>query len=423
MSIESKLARPDRWADVGRVPRTSFRARLARASVRRAAGRLPFRVTIPGERIGGGTASGVNEVPVMRLQRPESFYRRLGAGGLIGFGEAFQAGDWDCDELAGLLTVFVAGIDTFVPTPLQWIRGHRAAPRHPRDDEETISGARRNARHHYDLPSALFRGFLDETMTYSAAMFLTDDDGLPIAPEDALADAQRRKIDRMLDLVGVAEGTRLLEIGTGWGELAIRAARRGALVHTVTNSAEQAMLARDRVADAGLADRVHVDLRDYRELAADSGGYDAIVSVEMIEAVGQHHWPAYFTTLDRLLAPHGRVGLQAITMRHDRMMKVRHTYTWIHKYIFPGGLIPSIPVIEQALASQTGLHVLDRHAFGSHYAATLRLWRARFTRNWPSIEQLGFDATFRRTWEFYLAYCEAGFAAEFLDVYQLVLSR
>lgn len=194
-------------------------------------------------------------------------------------------------------------------------------------------------------------------------------------------------------------------------------------MHTVTNMPEHAAYARDRVSQAVVTGQVRVDLRDYREITADDGTYDAIVSVEMIEAVGRSYWPPYFQAIDRLLAPQGRIGLQAMTMRHDRMIKTSTTYTWIDKYIFPGGLIPSIPAIEQTLARHTSLRVLDRHAFGGHYRATLSLWRTRFNRNWPSVAELGFDEVFRRTWNFYLAYCEAGFAAGYLDVNQFLIAR
>jgi len=169
--------------------------------------------------------------------------------------------------------------------------------------------------------------------------------------------------------------------------------------------------------------KVRVDVLDYRELAADDGGYDAIVSVEMIEAVGRRYWPAFFQALEALLAPQGRIGLQAMTMRHDRMIRTSTTYTWIDKYIFPGGLIPSRQGIEQALARNTTLRVVDRSAFGDHYRATLALWRARFNRNWPMVAELGFDETFRRTWDLYLAFSEAGFAAGYLDVNQFLIAR
>jgi len=389
---------------------------VARAIVRRAAGRLPLRVTLRG-------VGRAPDAPVLRLRRPESFYRRLGSHGLIGFGEAFQAGDWDSDDLAGLLTVLAAGADVIVPRKLQWIRGHSAAPRRPRAERQTVDGARRNARHHYGLPQELFRAFLDETMCYSSAIFPVGADQRPVADDSMLAEAQRRKIDRLLDLAGVGEGTRVLEIGTGWGELPVRAAQRGALVHTVTNMAEHATAARERAAQAGVADRVRVDLRDYRELTAADGSYDAIISVEMIEAVGRRYWPDYFRALDRLLAPRGRIGLQAMTMRHDRMLRTSATYTWSDKYIFPGGLIPSFLAIEQNLAHHTSLRVLGRHGYGDHYHATLRLWRARFNENWPAVAALGFDEVFRRTWDFYLASSEAGFAAGYLDVHQFLIGR
>jgi cyclopropane-fatty-acyl-phospholipid synthase len=392
---------------------------LAKAVTRHAARRLPFSVAVPG---GGSEGTRRPGDPVLLLRRPEAFYRRLGANGLIGLGEAFQAGDWDSEDLPGLLTVFAAGVDTVIPPWLQRVRGHSAARRRPREEEQTIDGARRNARHHYALPDGLFRAFLDETMCYSSAIFPVGADGRVMAEDGALAEAQRRKIDRLLDLAGVRDGTRVLEIGTGWGELAVRAAQRGALVHAVTNMAEHAEFARDRASRAGVTSRVRVDQLDYRELTAADGGYDAIISVEMIEAVGRQYWPRYFRALEGLLAPQGRIGMQAMTMRHDRMTRTSTTYTWIDKYIFPGGLIPSLHGIEQALA-QSGLRVADRSAFGAHYRATLALWRARFNRNWASVAELGFDETFRRTWDLYLAFSEAGFAAGYLDVDQFLITR
>lgn len=394
---------------------------LARAVVRRAERRLAFRIVKADEtgvRVGPDATA-----PTMILRRPDAFYRRIGVGGLIGFGEAFQAGDWDSNDLPALLAVFAAGLNAFIPERLQSIRGHRAAPRRPASDDQTIDGARRNAGHHYALPNELFLAFLDETMCYSSAIFLTDDNDHLIADQQCLADAQRRKIDRLLDAVGVRDGTRLLEIGTGWGELPIRAARRGAYVHTVTNMPEHVVAAEGRIAQAGVMDRVRVELADYRQLAPDSGDYDVIVSVEMIEAVGQRYWPTYFQILQCRLAQQGLIGLQAMTMRQDRLMKSSNTYTWIDKYIFPGGLLPSLPAIETALARYTSLRVLDRYSFGNHYAATLGIWRERFNQNWRAVEELGFDDVFRRTWNFYLAQSEAGFASGYLDVHQFVLGR
>jgi cyclopropane-fatty-acyl-phospholipid synthase len=212
----------------------------------------------------------------------------------------------------------------------------------------------------------------------------------------------------------------VLEIGTGWGELAIRAARRGASVVTVTISREQQALAARRVAEAGLAGQVSVELRDYRDI---EGKFDAICSVEMLEAVGERFWDAYFTALDQHLAPGGRVGLQTITMSHDRMLATRRTYTWIQKYIFPGGLLPSVTAIEDSLAGSTRLRITDRDDFGAHYAETLKIWRERFCARAEEVGQLGFDEVFRRMWTFYLAYSEAGFRATYIGVSQLTLAR
>jgi cyclopropane-fatty-acyl-phospholipid synthase len=289
------------------------------------------------------------------------------------------------------------------------------AARVPAAEENTLDGAKRNIEWHYDLSNDLFALFLDESMTYSSALFPDGFDG-------DLAAAQRNKIDRLLDRTGVTAGTRVLEIGTGWGELSIRAARRGAIVHTITISEQQFALATRRIAEAGAADRVTVELRDYRELPS-GDGYDAVVSVEMIEAVGERYWPAYFGTLDRMLAPGGRVGLQAITVPDEHLAGARGTYTWIQKYIFPGGVLISVEEVARRLADGTGLRIAARHAFGPHYAATLRQWRDRFTAAASAVAALGFDETFRRTWEYYLAYCEAGFTAGEIDVEQLILER
>jgi len=212
----------------------------------------------------------------------------------------------------------------------------------------------------------------------------------------------------------------VLEIGSGWGALAIRAAReRGDRVTTLTLSSEQQALARKRAEAAGVADLVDVRLQDYRDA---TGQYDAVVSVEMIEAVGERYWPTYFAALDGLLAPGGRVGLQSITMPHDRMMATRRSYTWIHKYVFPGGSSPSLRAIEENLAAHTKLSIVERRELGPHYARTLHEWRERFLANWGALSG-SFDDTFRRMWEFYLAYCEAGFRVGYLGVSQLGLAR
>ncbi|MDT0300920.1 cyclopropane-fatty-acyl-phospholipid synthase family protein [Streptomonospora wellingtoniae] len=403
---------PRRWPDVVRVPRAPLRGRAARALAAYAFAHSPIRVATPG---GPVPAAGGPDAPLLELHRPDHFYRRLATAGLIGFGESYMAGDWSAPEPVRLLTVLAEHYGALVPRPLQPLR-HVTLPRRSHRHRNTRSGARRNIHHHYDLSNDLFALFLDETMTYSAALFEGAADGGPAE----LAAAQRRKIDRLLDATRVGEETRVLEIGTGWGELALRAARRGARVTSVTLSPEQRDLARERARRAGVADRTDIRLCDYREV---EGRYDAVLSVEMIEAVGERYWPVYFTELDRHTAPGGRVGLQAITMEHTLMRASRGSDTWMHKYIFPGGLIPSVPAIEEQVRRRTGLRIADRRAFGSDYAETLRIWRERFEAAEGEVAALGFDAVFRKMWSFYLAYCEAGFRAGMIDVEQIVMER
>ncbi|HEX3788740.1 MAG TPA: cyclopropane-fatty-acyl-phospholipid synthase family protein [Pseudonocardiaceae bacterium] len=395
-------------ADLLTPPHSPARAFVAERLFRFVVRSLPVRVALPGgERLGAGGPDS----PVMRIHRPAAFFHRLGADAKIGFGESYMAGDWSSTAPADLLTPFAARMASLVPRPLQALRRFVDA-RQPNTERNTVDGARENIHRHYDLSNDLFAAFLDETMTYSSAWFPPGGDDLAVA--------QRHKIDGILDLAGVTAGSRVLEFGTGWGELALRAARRGATVTSLTLSVEQRELAIRRIAEAGLSDRVTVLLRDYREA---EGRYDAVVSVEMIEAVGAEYWPTYFATLDRLLVPGGRVGLQAITMPHDRMLATRNSYTWIHKYVFPGGLCLSVPAIERTVAEHTGLRISDRRSLGADYARTLDHWRRRFLAAWPTISQHGFEETFRRMWEFYLAYSEAGFRGKYLDVWQFGLTK
>jgi cyclopropane-fatty-acyl-phospholipid synthase len=412
---EPSVVDESRWPGINHPGGSAARAAIAQTLFRAAVARLPLTVWLPDGRTLGAGGPGA---PEMTLRRPDAFFRRMGSGGLIGFGEAYMAGEWDSPDLTGLLTVFADHVSNLIPPRLQRLR-RIAVRRQPAADDPTLDGARQNIHRHYDLSNELFALFLDDTMTYSAALFAPGPDGAPIATDGLLTQAQHRKIDRLLDRAGVGPGTRLLEIGTGWGELAIRAASRGANVVSVTISPEQQALATGRIAAAGFADRVRVELRDYREV---EGQFDAIVSAEMIEAVGLRYWPSYLAALDRLLVPGGRVGLQAITMEHERMLATRRTYTWIHKYIFPGGLIPSVTAIEDILDGGR-LRIADRDDFGPHYAETLRLWRDRFTARADEVRALGFDEVFLAMWKFYLSYSEAGFRSGYLDVCQLTLVK
>ena len=242
----------------------------------------------------------------------------------------------------------------------------------------------------------------------------------PTAPSSGRPPDPSCRSGTTLDATGVGHRVRLLEIGTDWGELAIRAARRGARVTTVTLSHQQAALTRNRVAAAGLDRRVEVRVPDYRQV---TGSFHAIISVEMIEAVGPSWWPTYFQTLDQHLAASGRVGLQSILMDHDRMLDASRSWTWTRKYLFPGGVIPSQTAIETSLAHQTILRVIDRYHFGASYARTLRERRHRFNQHRDQLDRLGFDTVFQRMWNYYLAQSQAAFQAGYLDVGQLILTR
>jgi cyclopropane-fatty-acyl-phospholipid synthase len=423
-----------RWPDLAPM-RASVRSRVestvADLLFRQAVRRLPVRIAYPDGTVRG---RGGPESPTMELHRPEEFLRRLSADGLIGFGESYMAGDWDAPDLGAFLTELSRNLPNLIPAPLQKLRALYVA-RHPVTERNSESNTRDNIARHYDLSNDMFATFLDDTLTYSSALFADPPAARPVtrsrasvatAPSpgaptaDDFAEAQRRKIDRLLDQAGVGDGSRVLEIGTGWGELCIRAAARGATVRSVTLSSEQQELARNRIAEAGYADKVSVDLLDYRAV---EGEYDAVLSVEMIEAVGIEFWPAYFEQIDELLAPGGKAAIQAITMPHDRMLATRYTYTWVHKYIFPGGFLPSVEAIDEITRARTRLRISDRLSMGLHYAETLRLWDQAFLASAERVHALGFDSVFDRMWHFYLEYSRAGFASEYIDVQQITLSR
>jgi cyclopropane-fatty-acyl-phospholipid synthase len=394
------------WPAVPAVRTGGARAAVARALLTAIAARIPIVIALPdGSRSGSGGA----RAPVLRLHDPGAFFARVG-GGAAGFAESYMAEEWDCEDLPGLFTVFAAHVPRLIPAPLRAFRRLYVPPQ-PAGQDASIEGARRNIEHHYDLSNEFFELFLDPTLTYSGALF---------GAEDTLEQAQQRKIDRLLDMTETGPGTRLLEVGTGWGELALRAASRGAEVTSLTISPAQFQVASARAAAAGLDGLIDVQLRDYREAR---GRYDVVLSVEMIEAVGMAYWPVYFRAIDRLLAQGGRAAIQAITMPHDRMLATMHGQTWIHQYIFPGGQIPSLRALHDVLARSTRLRITSDLAMGHHYARTLSQWRARFAAAEGDVESLGFSRPFRRMWDLYLAYSQAGFAAGYLDVHQLVLER
>ena len=405
---------PPVLTDVPAASVSRVRTRIAELIFRLAVRKMPIRVELPDGRCWG---AGGPDAPTMVLARPSELFRRLGRDANIGLGEAYQVGDWTSPQLADLLTAFATQLATSVPSGLQGLRV-RAQQVHGHLESNTAAVSRRNTSAHYDLSNEMFATFLDETMTYSCAWF--DSDDFDDSEEGSLTRAQLHKIDAVLDYAGVTQGSEMMEIGTGWGALSIRAAQRGATVTSLTLSVEQQRLAQKRICEAGVADRVTILLQDYREAV---GQYDAVVSVEMIEAVGADYWPTYFATLNALLKPGGRVALQTITMPHDRMQVTRQAHTWINKYIFPGGLVPSIEAIEGNLAKHTDLRITERRDLRLDYVRTLRCWRERFLAKSQEVTALGFDQTFQRTWEYYLAYAEAGFRSRYLDVSLLTLSR
>ncbi|MEI7445280.1 MAG: cyclopropane-fatty-acyl-phospholipid synthase family protein [Burkholderiales bacterium] len=330
--------------------------------------------------------------------------------GDIGFAESYIAGDWQADSLAVLMQVMLANRDVIERAIYgSWWGSLLYRMRHL-FNRNSRAGSRRNIHAHYDLGNPFYEVWLDPSMTYSSALFGGD-------PARSLQDAQDAKYRRILDELALRPGARILEIGCGWGGFAEMAARDGLHVTGLTLSTEQHAWATKRLADAALGDRARFLLQDYRD---ERGRYDAIVSIEMFEAVGEQYWPSYFQTLRRCLQPGGRAVIQTITIDESLFDRYRKSTDFIQQYIFPGGMLPSPTAFEQG-AARTGLAVDERFRFGLDYARTLKLWREAFVANLPRITSQGFDTRFARTWEFYLAYCEAGFAQGSTDVVQFTL--
>jgi cyclopropane-fatty-acyl-phospholipid synthase len=338
---------------------------------------------------------------------------RLLLDGEVGAGESYMDGQWSSPDLVALLQVAAINRRALALTRGWWRAPTQAARTVAhRARRNSVGQARRNIVAHYDLSNELYRLFLDETMTYSSAVFES--------PEQSLADAQRNKYRVMADAAGLRDGMRVLEIGSGWGGFAIyAAAERGCQVTTITLSDAQLELARERVAEAGLSDRISVELRDYREI---TGQFDAVVSIEMLEAVGAEYFADYFATIDRALHPGGRAAIQVISLPDPDYERQRRGSNWIQKYIFPGGLLPSVGALERAMDG-TSLIVNEVRDIAASYALTLRAWRTRFMENLPAVRELGFDDRFIRMWEFYLAQSEAGFSTGILQDVQITLEK
>ena len=271
-------------------------------------------------------------------------------------------------------------------------------------------GSAKNIAHHYDLGNSFYEAWLDPTMTYSSAVFDSDDDDLTTA--------QLNKYQRLAELADIKPGDRVLEIGCGWGGFAKYVASNiGANVTAITISKEQFVFAKSLIKQAGLEDKVDLRLMDYRDI---HGKFDKIVSIEMFEAVGRNYWQAYFSTISRVLGTGGRAVLQSITIDHAAYHSYENQPDFIQRYIFPGGMLPSLPMLERPLMD-AGLHLVSERGYASHYARTLDEWRRRFNAAWPQLSEPKFDHRFKRMWELYLAYCEGGFRSGLIDVKQMLL--
>jgi len=330
--------------------------------------------------------------------------RRLFTGGDLGFAEAYIDGDWSSPDLLGLLELAAQNAEA-IDGKLRGVSPVRLVNRlRHLLNANTPRGSRRNISFHYDLGNAFYEPWLDPQMIYSSALYR--DAG------ETLEEAQETKLSRIVELLSPAEGDAILEIGSGWGALALRLARLRTHVTGLTLSTEQLAWARDRAAQAGAAARCVFELKDYREA---TGRFDRIVSIEMLEAVGERYWPTYFGKLRDLLAAHGTAVIQVITIDEKRFEQYRRTTDFIQRHVFPGGMLPTKSALARE-ADAAGLEVVGRETFGESYAWTLGEWRRRFLRAWPTIEQLGADLPFRRLWDYYLCYCAAGFRTGAIDV-------
>jgi cyclopropane-fatty-acyl-phospholipid synthase len=335
---------------------------------------------------------------------------RLATSGSIGWYRAWAKGEWTSPDPVKLFALFMANGESLgdigrAKGSARWYN----LLRHRRKDND-LAGARENIAAHYDLGNDFYREWLDPTMSYSSARFAAGDD---------LEAAQRRKVSLLLDRLELKPGMRLLEIGCGWGSLAIEAARRGAEVVGLTLSAEQKNWADAKIVEAKLSDRIEIRMQDYREV---SEQFDAIASVEMVEAVGERWWPAYLDAIARNLRPGGKAALQYISMDHRLFDGYSRSPDFIQAYIFPGGMLIDEPRFE-ALARDRGLSWEDRESFGPDYAETLKIWREQYDAAVGVGRLKGFDDRFHNLWRYYLMYCEGGFRGRGIDVAQVTMVR
>jgi cyclopropane-fatty-acyl-phospholipid synthase len=343
-----------------------------------------------------------------------AFYRAVAGNGSVGAGEAFMDGLWRCDDLVALVRLLVRNRDLLdgMETGLARLGGWAMRVWNHRR-RNTRSGSQRNIAAHYDLGNEFFSLFLSPDMMYSSAIWAGED--------DTLEAASTRKLDRICHKLDLKPGDRVIEIGTGWGGFAAHAAAHyGCHVTTTTISREQHALAAQRVAEAGLSDRVELLLKDYRDL---QGQYDKLVSIEMIEAIGAQYLTTYFAKLGALLKPEGLGLIQAITIEDHRYQQALDSVDFIKRHVFPGSFIPSIAAMLEAKSRACDLALIQLEDFGLGYARTLEAWRKRLLAALPQVRAQGYDERFIRLWEFYLAYCEGGFRERSIGVAQLLLAK
>ncbi len=357
----------------------------------------------------------------MVVKDPE-WFRHLVLGGDIGLGEGYMHELWDSPDVEAVIRWFSQNADPGHSTQstiekfvahvvIRIFTFHDKLRQILRPNNKRL--ARRNIAEHYDLSNEFFSLWLDESMTYSSALFRS--------PEDDLSRAQANKFDALCRRLDLKKEDHVLEVGCGWGAFALHAAQNyGCRVTGITISQKQYELARERVRHAGLEDRIEIRLQDYRDVR---GQFDKIVSIEMVEALGFRYFDTFFGQMNRLLAPRGVLGIQCITIPDRIFDRYRKSTDWIQKYIFPGGLLLSVYEVIRSLKRTGDLVLFHQESFGPHYGRTLRLWRETFDRRLDEIRKLGFDEIFLRRWRYYLACCEAVFSARKLNVVHLIFSR
>ncbi|WP_075180791.1 cyclopropane-fatty-acyl-phospholipid synthase family protein [Pantoea sp. 1.19] len=347
------------------------------------------------------------------VQHPRA-WRRLLTGGSIGAAESYMDGDWSSPDLTQVIVLLARNLPLLdrLEARLSWLTRPLNAVIHALR-RNSVRQAKKNIAAHYDLGNDFYRSFLDEALLYSSAWYAD--------PDMTLEAAQQAKMRRLCEQLALTPDDHLLEIGTGWGAMAEFAAREyGCRVTTTTISQQQFLYSQQRIADAGLSDRVTVLCEDYRHL---TGVYDKLVSIEMIEAVGKAYIPAFLSRCQTLLKPGGRMAIQAITISDDRYESYARGVDFIQRYIFPGGFLPSPRLLDETLAAHTDFSPVDHFEIGPDYARTLNVWQRRFEQAWPQLRQMGFDERFRRMWCFYLSYCEGGFIARTIGTLQLTAQR